>query len=99
MKVELTDVSECKKNIDIEIPEEVVDHEITHIAQEYARRARVPGFRPGKAPIGAVKTRVRDEIMSEMVQHLMPKYFVDAIDERRINHVQAPQFELVDYAS
>ena len=52
MKAELIDVSECKKNLDIEIPQEVVDQEITQIAQELARRARVPGFRPGKAPVG-----------------------------------------------
>jgi trigger factor len=98
MKVELTDVSECKKNIDIEIPQEVVDHEITHIAQEFARRARVPGFRPGKAPIGVVKTRFRDEIVSEMMQHLMPKAFGDAVDERKLDIVQAPQYESVDYS-
>jgi len=99
MKAELIDLSECKKNLDIEIPPDVVDAEITHIAQEFARRARVPGFRPGKAPIGVVKTRFRDEIVSEMMQHLMPKYFGDAIDERKLEIVQAPQFESVDYNS
>src|SRR5919198_4373525 len=99
MKAELIDLSECKKNLDIEIPQDVVDEEIAHIAQEFARRARVPGFRPGKAPIGVVKTRFRDEIVSEMMQHLMPKYFGDAVDERKLEIVQAPQFESVDYNS
>src|SRR6478672_5639685 len=99
MKAELTDITACKKNIEIEIPQDVVDHEITHIAQDFARRARVPGFRPGKAPIGVVKTRFRDEILSEMMQHLMPKYFGDAIDERKLDIVQAPHFESVDYDS
>src|SRR5436190_19874424 len=99
MKAELTAISECKKNLEIEIPPDVVDHEITPIAQEFARRARVPGFRPGKAPLGVVKTRFRDEIVSEMMQHLMPKYFGDAIDERKLDIVQAPHFESVDYNS
>src|SRR5262245_48759723 len=99
MKAELTDVSECKKNLDIEIPQDVVDHEITHIAQDFARKARVPGFRPGKAPIGVVKSRFRDEIITEMMQHLMPKYFGDAIDEKKLDIVQAPHFESVDYNS
>ena len=98
MKAELIDVSECKKNLDIEIPQEVVDQEIAHIAQELARRARVPGFRPGKAPVGVVKTRFRDEILSEMMQHLMPKYVGDAIEERKLEIVQAPRFESVDYS-
>ena len=56
MKADLIDISECKKNLDIEVPHDVVDAEITQIAQQLARRARVPGFRPGKAPIGVVKT-------------------------------------------
>ena len=97
MKADLIDVSECKKNLDIEIPQEVVDKEITHVAQEFAKRARVPGFRPGKAPVGVVKTRYRDEIVSEMMQHLLPKYFDDAIDQRKLDIVQAPRFESVDY--
>jgi hypothetical protein len=99
MKAELIDVSECKKNLDIEIPQEVVDAEISHIAQDFARKARVPGFRPGKAPVGVVKTRYRDEIVSEMMHHLLPKYFGDAVEERKLEIVRAPQFESVDYAS
>src|SRR5436309_3746539 len=97
MKAELIDISACKKNLDIEIPQEVVDREITHIAQEFARRARVPGFRPGKAPVGVVKTRFREEILSEMMQHLMPKYVENAIEERKLDIVQAPRFESVNY--
>jgi trigger factor len=99
MKAELIDVSECKKNLDIEIPQEVVDAEIAHIAQDFARKARVPGFRPGKAPVGVVKTRFRDEIVSEMMHHLLPKYFGDAVDERKLEIVKAPHFESVDYAA
>ena len=98
MTAELADISDCKKTLDIEIPQDVVDAEITHIAQDFARKARVPGFRPGKAPIGVVKTRYREEIVSEMMQHLMPKYFGDAIDERKLDIVKAPHFESVDYA-
>jgi trigger factor len=79
MKAELIDVSTCKKNLDIEIPQEVVAQEITQKAQEFARRARVPGFRPGKAPISVVKTRYRDEILSEVMQHLMPQYVSDGL--------------------
>jgi trigger factor len=99
MKAELIDVSKCKKNLDIEIPQEVVDAEISHIAQDFAKKARVPGFRPGKAPVGVVKTRYRDEIVSEMMHHLLPKYFGDAVEERKLEIVKAPQFESVDYAS
>jgi len=99
MKAELIDVSPTKKNLDIEIPQDVVDHEILHIAQEFARRAKVPGFRPGKAPVQVVKTRYRDEIVSEMMQHLLPKAFSDAVEERKLDIVHTPSFEKIDYSS
>jgi hypothetical protein len=47
MKAELTDLSECKKNLDIEIPHDVVDAEITHIAKEFARRRACAGIPAG----------------------------------------------------
>ena len=99
MKAELIDVSECRKNLDIEIPLEVVEAEIAHIAQDFAKKARVPGFRPGKAPVGVVKTRYRDEIASEMMHHLLPKYFGEAAGDRKLEIVRPPHFESVDYAS
>jgi trigger factor len=97
MKAELIDISACKKTFDIEVPQDVVDHEITHIAQEYMKRARVPGFRPGKAPISVVKTRYRDEILSEMVQHLLPKYFSNAVKEKALDPVDAPEYDAIEY--
>src|SRR5262245_23155214 len=97
MKAELTDISECKKSFDIEVPQDVVDSEITTIAREFARRARVPGFRPGKAPVPVVKTRYREEITSEMMQHLLPKYFSEAVKEQALDIVENPHYESVDY--
>ena len=97
MKAELTDISACKKSFDIEIPEDVVTKEISHISQHLMQRAKVPGFRPGKAPVSVIKTRYRDEIVSEMLQHLLPKYFLEAVKERDLDIVDEPQYESVDY--
>jgi trigger factor len=97
MKAELTDISACRKTLDIEIPQEIVDHEISHISRNLAKRARVPGFRPGKAPVSVVQTRYRDEIVSEMLQHLLPRYFSEAVKSKDLDIVDNPQFESVDY--
>lgn len=99
MKAELNDISGCKKSFDIEIPEDVVNKEISHISQHMMQKARVPGFRPGKAPVSVIKTRYRDEIVSEMLQHLLPKYFLEAVKERDLDIVDEPQYESVDYDS
>jgi trigger factor len=99
MKAELTDISACKKSFDIEIPPDVVDKEISHISQHMMQSARVPGFRPGKAPASVIKARYRDEIISEMLQHLLPRYFLEAVKEKDLDIVDEPQYEAVDYDS
>ena len=99
MRAELIDITETKKSFDIEIPQEVVDNEITSIARNFARRAKIPGFRPGKAPLPVVKTRYREEIVSEMVHHLLPRYFSEAAREKALDIVDEPQFDEIDYAN
>ena len=60
MKVELTDVSETKKTLTVEVPQDIVEAEVARITQRYARAARLPGFRPGKAPVQVVRKRFRE---------------------------------------
>ena len=52
MKTECFELSDTRKNLVVEIPSAVVDAEIDRLAQRYSRAARIPGFRPGKAPRG-----------------------------------------------
>jgi trigger factor len=99
MKAELTDISACRKAFDIEIPQDIVDKELAHISKHMAQKARVPGFRPGRAPVSVIRTRYRDEIISEMLQHLLPRYFSDAVKEKDLDIVDAPQYESVNYDS
>ena len=60
MKTDLVDVNDTRKNLRVEIPSDVVDAEIDRIARDYSRKARIPGFRPGKAPTRVIKQRYRD---------------------------------------
>ena len=77
----------------IEIPVDVVRREAESVITQYARKARVPGFRPGHAPASVVRDRFRDEIRSDVVQALVPKYFEDAVKEQKWSVVGRPRFE------
>ena len=83
----------CKKELLIEIPVDVVRREADSVTAQYARKARVPGFRPGHAPASVVRGRFRDEIRSDVVQALVPKYFEDAVKEQKWSVVGRPRFE------
>jgi trigger factor len=93
MKTELTDVSETRKTITIEIPPDVVDAEINRIAKDYTKHARIPGFRPGKVPAGLVKKRYRDQIFHDVMHGLIPRAVDEALQERGIEPVDTPNIK------
>jgi trigger factor len=83
----------CKKELVIEIPVDVVQHEADSVAAQIAKRARIPGFRPGRAPTTLVRQHFRDDIRSEVVQNLVPRYFESAVKDQSWAVVGQPQFE------
>src|SRR6186713_1646331 len=90
MKAELLDVNETRKNLTIEIPRDVVDAEIERVARDYSRKARIPGFRPGKAPARVIKQRFKDQILHDVAHELIPRAVDDAMRERGVEPVDAP---------
>lgn len=91
MKVELTDVSETKKTLTVEVPQEVVEAEVARITQRYARAARLPGFRPGKAPVQVVRKRFREEILHDVAHDLVPRVVGDALRDKGVQPVDTPK--------
>jgi len=83
----------CTRELVIEIPADVVQREAENVVAQYARVARIPGFRPGHAPSAMVRRRYRDEIKSEVVQTLVPKFFRDAVKSQNWSVVGQPSFE------
>ena len=90
MKTELVDVNETRKNVRVEIPSDVVDAEIDRIARDYSRTARIPGFRPGKAPARVIKQRFKDQILHDVAHGLIPRAVDDALRERGVEAVETP---------
>src|SRR6266566_2431339 len=84
MKTEFVDVNETRKNVRVEIPTDVVNAEIDRIARDYSRKARVPGFRPGKAPASVIKQRYKDQILHDVAHDLIPRAVDDALRERGV---------------
>src|SRR5947209_17136662 len=90
MKTEIVDVNETRKNLRVEIPHDVVDAEIDRIARDYSRKARIPGFRPGKAPARVIKQRFKSEILHDVAHDLIPRAVDDALRERGVEAVDTP---------
>ena len=87
----------CRRELDLEIPAEEVSKATEKVAKELARVARVPGFRPGKAPISLIKRRFADDIKGEVLQTLVPEHVEKAVTEQKLTPVSQPQVDKLDF--
>ena len=90
MKTDLVDVNQTRKNLRVEIPSDIVDAEIDRMARDLSKKARVPGFRPGKAPARVVRQRFKEQILHDLAHDLIPRAVENALRERGVEAVETP---------
>jgi trigger factor len=94
---EATGAATCRRELDLEIPADEVTKKLESVAKEFARVARVPGFRPGKAPVSLIRRRFAEDIKGEVVQSLVPERVEKAVSEEKLTPVSQPQVEKLDF--
>ena len=87
----------CRRELELEIPAEEVTKASEKVAKEFAKMARVPGFRPGKAPISLIKRRFAEDIKSEVLQNLVPGTVEKAVAEQKLTPVSQPQVDKLEF--
>lgn len=89
----LEDVSATKKRLKIEIPAEAIEAEIRKGLNEAQRRAKFPGFRPGKAPMSLVEKKFGREVEAEVLERVIPDEYKKALKEAQLVPVAQPSVE------
>ena len=87
----------CRRELELEIPAEEVSKASEKVAKEFAKMARVPGFRPGKAPISLIKRRFAEDIKGEVLQTLVPETVEKAVAEQKLTPVSQPQVDKLEF--
>lgn len=87
----------CKREIELEIPAENVTKATEKVARDLARVARIPGFRPGKAPVTLIRRRFAGDIQGEVLQSLVPEYLEKVLDEKKLVPVTRPEVDKVEF--
>ncbi len=87
----------CRRQLDLEIPGPEVEKVSERVARDLARVARVPGFRPGKAPVSLIRRRFAEDIRGEVLEKLVPEYLEKAVTEQKLSIVTRPHLEQVDW--
>jgi trigger factor len=87
----------CRRELELEIPAEEVSKATEKVAKDFAKIARVPGFRPGKAPISLIKRRFAEDIKGEVLQKLVPEHVEKAVAEQKLTPVSQPKVEKLEF--
>lgn len=87
----------CLRQVDVEVPAGEVEREFTRVAQGIQKRARIPGFRPGKAPLSLVKQHFAERIREEALEALVPAHLRAAFEREQLEPVSTPTLKGLDY--
>lgn len=80
-----------KREISVEIPAEEVSRETETIVQKYQKVARLPGFRAGHVPASIIRQRFKEDLKSDVVEALVPRYFRKEAEKQGLVPVSQPR--------
>ncbi len=85
MKVTVEPRDDHQVNLTLELDAQELERAKRRVAREYARRIKIPGFRPGKAPYEVVVRKVGEAtIQQEAIEALLDEYYPKALEEADI---------------
>jgi trigger factor len=95
MKAVVEDISTVKKKLTIEVASDAVTREMDKALADVAKKAKIPGFRPGKAPKVIVEKHYGEEVRNEVLHRLLSESYLQALQEHNLNPVEVPQIDNV----
>ena len=75
----------------MEIPVEDVNRQTDTLIQKYQKVARIPGFRRGHVPASIIRQRFSEEIKTDMVEALVPRFFRREAERLSLHPVSQPR--------
>jgi len=95
MQVSVLTTSNIERRLIIGVPLDVVDGNFKRKLKDYASKARIDGFRPGKVPTSVVMPRYGKTIHREIISELIETYYMKALEQSELRPVSSPSIEKV----
>jgi len=83
-------VEGCKHTLEITVPAEEVEAETGLAVDKVRQRAKLPGFRPGKAPASIIRKQFASDIRKQVLESLIPKYLHKQFEADDLKVVSQP---------
>jgi trigger factor len=93
----MENLAPCKKLLRVEVEVAAVDAEFEKTTREFMKLARLPGFRPGKAPRHLVMKAYTAQIDEEVKRQLISDSFRQAVKDQKLHLVGQPDIEEIQF--
>jgi trigger factor len=90
-------VEGCKHEIEVTVPVDEIARETDRVVADIQQKARLPGFRPGKAPASLIRTKFSKQVRDDVLENLLPKYFRQKVEEEHLEVVGRPNVKDVHF--
>lgn len=84
MNIKIEDINDTRKKLLVTVAADEVEQEHDELVKEFAKVAKVPGFRPGKAPLPMVAKRFAKDITEELNKKIFTKAYREGLEESKI---------------
>ena len=86
----MAEADTCRRELEFTVAWDDVEMDVAKVVNGFRRQARLPGFRPGKAPAALVRSRYWKDIKEEVLKNLLPRVFWDKAREEGLKVVGSP---------
>ena len=97
MNVVLESLPNCLATLKVEVEPERVSEIQEKVTKEFGQFARIPGYRPGKAPRGVIEKKFKKQIREELEKKLLGDSTRQAIAEKKLRVLQLANIEDVQF--
>lgn len=91
MKVNVKKIDQNKRELSIEVNGDIVSKKFEDVYGQIAKEAKVPGFRPGKAPRDILEKHYSDIAHEEVLKSLIPEVYDKAIETEKLDVIDLPK--------
>jgi trigger factor len=97
VRSDLQDLSPVKKRLSVEVDADEVERETEGVLRGYRARAKIPGFRPGKAPMSVIRSRFGKDAEEDVRERIVARYFLESARERGLEPLGNPALDEIHY--
>jgi trigger factor len=95
--VTVENLAPCKKLVRFEVEAKAVDDAFGSVTKDFVKHAKMPGFRPGKAPEAMVTRQYAKDIEEEVKRKLIGDAYRQGIKDHKFNVVGYPDIEEIQF--